>query len=81
MNKILLILSILFISNTASAISLGDLKKELEKTGDKLKKELENNNQDSSGNENTKKKMITTKILLLKILIILNLLIYRNLNI
>ena len=56
MKKILIILSILLISNTASAISLKSLKKELEKAGDEIKKELENTNQDNSGNESIKKK-------------------------
>ena len=57
MNKVLLILSILLISNTASAISLKDLKKELEKTGNEIKKELENNNQDSSTSESVETKI------------------------
>ena len=57
MNKILLILSILLISNTASAISLKDIKKELEKTGNEIKKELENNNQDSSTSESVETKI------------------------
>jgi len=56
MNKIFIILSILLISNTASAISLKDLKKELEKTGNEIKKELENNNQDSSTSESVETK-------------------------
>ena len=57
MNKIFIILSILLISNTASAISLKDLKKELEKTGNEIKKELENNNQDSSTSESVETKI------------------------
>ena len=57
MNKIFIILSILLISNTASAICLKDIKKELEKTGNEIKKELENNNQDSSTSESVETKI------------------------
>jgi len=48
MKYIIFILSIFLISNSALAASLGDLKKALEKTGDKLKNELEIKSEDSS---------------------------------
>ena len=48
MKKLFIFISLLLISNTAFAISLGDLKKELEKAGNELKKELEGTQKDNN---------------------------------
>ena len=58
MKKLFIFISLLLISNTALAISLGDLKKTLENATEEIKKEIETPAQDNSNSvsEDSQKK-------------------------
>jgi len=60
MKKLFIFISLLLISNTALAISLGDLKKTLENATEEIKKEIDNNNNQSSEKKKTQSDSISS---------------------